>query len=171
MSILDETAAKPELRRCPLRVAMEARDLQAIADAFAPDAAFHSPLTEKLTFRGRTQIAPLLQVILDVFDNFHYTDELRDEHGGFLVARARIGGQDIEVVDHMQFGADGRIRDFTVFFRPLPAAATALRVIAAGLGRRKSLARATIISALAYPLPIMTRIGDGIGIRLLRSAL
>ena len=171
MSALDEASLKPRLPKSRLRVGMEARDLAAIADAFAPDAELHSPFTERFTFRGGAQIAPLLQVILDAFDDFHYTDELRDERGGFLVARARIGGQDIEIVDHMQFGADGRIRDFTVFFRPLPAAATALRVIGAGLGRRKSATRGLIVSALAHPLAIMTRIGDRIGVELLRPAL
>lgn len=161
----------PRMAKSPLRTAMEARDLPAISNAFAPDAVFHSPLTERLNFNGREQIGALLRVILDAFEGFRYTDELHDERGGFLVARARIGGQDIEIVDHMQFGPDGRIRDFTVFFRPLPATAVALRVIGVGLGRQKSPARAMIISALAHPLEIMTRIGDAIGIRLLRPVL
>jgi hypothetical protein len=109
-------------------------------------------------------------VILEVFEDFHYTDELSDGDRGFLVARARVGGQAIEIVDHMQFGADGRIRDFTVFFRPLPAAATALREIGVALGRRRSRARALVISALAHPLAIMTRVGDSLGVRLVRPA-
>lgn len=171
MPSLQQTPFKPRMPKSLLRQAMEARDLQMIGDAFAADAVFHSPLTERFTFKSREQIGGLLRVILDVFEDFHYTDELCDERGGFLVARARIGGQNIEIVDHMQFGPDGRIRDFTVFFRPLPSAAVALRVIGAGLGRRKSRARAMMISALAHPLGIMTRIGDAIGVWLLRSAM
>jgi hypothetical protein len=42
--------------------------------AFAPDAVFHSPFTEKLAFRGREQIAALTDVILDVFKEFRYTE-------------------------------------------------------------------------------------------------
>lgn len=118
MSPPEQTPFRPTMPKSPLREAMEARDLPAVADAFAPDAEFHSPLTDRLTFKGREQIGALLRVILEVFEDFHYTDELCDEHGGFLVARARIGGENIEIVDHMQFGPDGRIRDFTVFFRP-----------------------------------------------------
>jgi len=71
----------------------------------------------------------------------------------------------------MRLGPDGKIEEFTVFFRPLPATAAALRLIGAGLGRRKSPARAAIISALARPLAFMTRTGDGIGVRLVRSTL
>jgi hypothetical protein len=154
--------------KSPLRVAMEARDIHAVAAAFAGDAVFHSPLTEQFVFRGRDQIGPLLQVIFDAFEDFRYTDELYDERAGFLVARARIGGRDIEIVDHMLFGPDGGIVDFTVFFRPFPTAAAALRVIGAALGRLKSPALAATISALSYPLATMARLGDSVSVSLLR---
>ena len=71
----------------------------------------------------------------------------------------------------MRLGRDGRIIEFTVFFRPLPATAAALRVIGAGLGRRKSGAMAAVISALARPLGFMTRVGDRVAVRLVRSSL
>jgi hypothetical protein len=71
----------------------------------------------------------------------------------------------------MRLGPDGKIKEFTVFMRPLPAAAAALRLIGARFGRRKSITKAVLISALASPLAFMTRTGDGIGVRLIRSAL
>jgi hypothetical protein len=158
-------------RKSPLRAAMEARNVAAIVDTFAPDAVFRSPLTEKLAFQGREQIAAVTNVILEVFKDFRYTEEFFDEDSGFLVSRAQIDGLDIEMVDHIRLGPDGKIQEFTVFMRPLPATAAALRRIGAGFGRRKSLARAALISALTSPLALMTRIGDGIGVRLIRSAL
>ena len=88
--------------RSALRVAMEARNAEAIVDAFAPDAVFHSPLTEKLTFRGREQIAALIDVILEVFKDFRYTEELFAENKGFLISRAQVDGIDIEMVDHIR---------------------------------------------------------------------
>jgi len=59
----------------------------------------------------------------------------------------------------------------TVFFRPLPATAVALRLIGAGLSRRKSPIRAAVVATLARPLGFMTRAGDGIGVRLVRPTL
>jgi hypothetical protein len=150
---------------------MEAKDISAIIESFAPDAVFRSPLTSKLAFTGRDQIGAVAQVILEVFDNFHYTGELRGQDAAFLVARARVGGQDIEMVDHLRLGPDGKIQEMTVFFRPLPASAAALRAIGAGLGRRKSPGMAAVISALARPLALMTRAGDNIGARLIRASL
>ena len=154
-----------------MRAAMERRDIRAVADAFAADAEFHSPLTDKLTFRGREQIAALTGIVLDVFENFRYTDEIMGDESGFLVGRAKVDGLEIEFVDHLRFGGDGRIAEITVFFRPLPAAAAALRQIGARLGRRKSHALGALISLLAQPLAFMTRIGDAIGARLLRAAM
>jgi hypothetical protein len=158
-------------RKSALRVAMEERNKAAIVDAFGPDAVFHSPLTEKLAFRGREQIAALTDVILEVFKDFRYIEELLDENGGFLISRAQVGGIDIEMIDHMRLGPDGKIQELTVFMRPLPAATAALRLIGAGFGRRKSWARAMLIFALVSPLAFMTRAGDDIGVRLIRSAL
>ena len=164
--------AKPNQAVLPLRAAMEARDVAAVVDAFAPDAVLRSPLTARLTFTGHEQIGALVQVLVEVLDDLRYTDEACDGTTGFLAWRARIGGQQIEGVDLLRFGEpDGKIREFTAFFRPLPAAALALRLIAAGLVRRKSPARAMAVSGLTRPLAAMARAGDPVGVRLVRSAL
>jgi hypothetical protein len=159
------------MSKLPLRVAMEARDLEAVKDAFAPDAVLHSPLTGRLTFRGREQIGAICEIVLEAFEGLTYTEEVREGDAAFLVARARVDGQDIEIVDHLRLGPDGRISEFTVFFRPLPAAATALRLLGAGLGRRRGPLRGALISTLARPLAFITRAGDGLGVRLVRSTL
>ncbi|MGH3150874.1 MAG: nuclear transport factor 2 family protein, partial [Streptosporangiaceae bacterium] len=131
-------AAEPSLAKLPFRSAMEAGDPDAIVDAFAPGAVLHSPLTSQLAFTGHDQIRALTEVILEVVTDLRYTDEVRGEDTAFLVSEARIGGQDIEITDHLRLDPDGKISEMTVFFRPLPAAAAALRLIGAGLGRRRS---------------------------------
>ena len=158
----------PTLSELPLRKAMEERDLVAATNAFAEDAVFHSPFTDKLVFRGREQIAALTRIVLEDFDDLRYTAEVRTEQTAFLVARAKVDGQEIEIVDHLRLNRDGQVQEMTVFFRPLPAAAAALRVLGAGLGRRRSPTRGAIVSALARPLGLMTRLGDGLGVRLVR---
>jgi hypothetical protein len=71
----------------------------------------------------------------------------------------------------LRLGPDGKIRELTVFFRPQPATATALRLIGIALVQHKSPIGAAIISMLARPLGFMTRTGDGVGIRLVRGTL
>jgi SnoaL-like domain len=156
--------------KLPLRAAMEARDLGAVVDAFAPDAIVRSPLTGRLTFQGREQIRPVMEVILEVFDDLRYTDELHGGDSAVLVASARVAGTDIEMVDHVRLDESGKIRELTVFFRPMPAIAVAMRLIGTGLGRRKSRVRAQAISLLTRPLGLMTRLGDRMAVRLVGPA-
>ncbi len=157
--------------KLPLRTAMEARDLSAVMDAFAPDAVVRSPLTSALAFEGREQIRTIMEVILEVFEDLHYTDEIHGPDSAVLVASAHVGGSEIDLVDHIRLDENGKITEITVFFRPLPATAAAMRVIGSGLGRRKSAARGHVISALTQPLGLMTRVGDRVGVRLIRPVL
>jgi hypothetical protein len=150
---------------------MEARDLTAATEAFAPGAVVRSPLTDRLTFNGREQIRVLLEVILEVFDGLRYTDELRAGDRAVLVAEARVAGSEIELVDHIQLDESGKIRELTVFFRPLPGTAAAMGAIGAGLGKRTSPGRARAISLLTRPLALMTAAGDPIGVWLVRPSL
>jgi hypothetical protein len=155
----------------PLRAGIEAHDLAAVVDAFAPDAVVHSPITGALRFEGREQIGAVFGVILDVFDDIRYTAELRGEGGAVLIASAQVDGTDIEIADHMRLDEHGKISELTVFFRPMPAIAVSARAIGAGLGRRKSPGRARVISMLIRPLIFLTRTGDGIGAKLVGPTL
>ena len=154
-----------------LRGAMEARDLDAVVAAFAPDAVFRSPFTARLRFEGPEQIAAICAVILDAFHDFRYTDEVRSGDLAFLEWTAEIGGQQINGVDRLRLNSDGLVEEFVVFMRPLPATAAALRVIGTHLGRRKSRPMGAVISTLTAPVALLTRAGDPIGVRLIRSTL
>ena len=162
---------QPSSHKLPIRIAMEARDLAAVVDSFAPDAVVRSPFTSKMTFDGHEQIGAITKVILEVFEDFHYTDEVRNGNSAFLVSRPRVSGLDIEMVDHLELNENEKIQDFTVFFRPLPASAVAMRLIGAGLGRRRGRVRGAAISTLATPLAFMTRVGDGVGVRMVQSTV
>jgi hypothetical protein len=155
----------------PFRAAMEARDLTAATEAFAPNAVCRSPLTDRLAFTGREQIRTLMEVVLEVFEGLRYTDELRAGDRAVLVAEARVAGSELELVDHIYLDESGKIRELTVFLRPLPATAAAMGAIGASLGRRASPGRARAISLLTRPLALMTAAGDPIGVWLVRPTL
>jgi small-conductance mechanosensitive channel len=71
----------------------------------------------------------------------------------------------------MRLDETGKITELTVFFRPLPAIAVAMRLIGAGLGMRRGRARAALISGLIRPLELFTRVGDRVGVMLVRPTL
>lgn len=160
----DTSAA--ETTAAALRSAMLARDLDAVVGTFTPDATFRSPLTDRLRFTGHAEIRALTRVLFDLLKDFQYTSQATGAGTATLAWQARIAGQPIEGIDLLQLGEDGKIREFTVFFRPLPAAAAALQAIPSSLARAHSPARAAAITVLTEPLVLLARAGDHLAPRL-----
>jgi SnoaL-like domain len=102
------------------RAAIEARDLDAMLTTLADDVVLHSPVSFK-PFEGKEAVSSLLRIIVSVFEDFRYTDELPGEDVHALIFRARVGDRDVEGLDLIRPGPDGRIADFTVMVRPLTA--------------------------------------------------
>jgi hypothetical protein len=113
------------------RAAVEARDLERMVAHLAPDAVLHSPVTFK-PFEGRDAIRALFAILLDVFEDFGYTDELVGPDAQALIFRARVGDRQLEGVDILRFGPDGLIADFTVMVRPM----SAVHALAEAVGAR-----------------------------------
>jgi hypothetical protein len=120
------------------RKAVEARSFDDMTAAFREDAVLHSPITIK-PFEGRAAIAQLLAILIEVFDMFHYTDELTGADGTLgLVFRARVGDRDVEGIDIVRFDAEGFIRDLTVMVRPRSAAEALLAEVGSRLAAAQS---------------------------------
>lgn len=113
------------------RKAVEARDLDDMMAPFAEDAVLHSPITFK-PFEGRAAIRQLLGILIEVFQDFRYTDELESDDAATkaLVFRARVGSLELEGIDLIRFDEAGRIRDFTVLIRPRSAIEALLAEVA-----------------------------------------
>ncbi|SFN90103.1 MULTISPECIES: nuclear transport factor 2 family protein [Actinomadura] len=116
------------------RTAVEAKDLAAITGALDPGIEFHSPVMVK-PYLGRDAVAALLGVLLEVFEDFRYTDELVRPANGTgppaqaLIFSARVMGKAVQGLDLIRFGDTGLVTGLTVMVRPLPAAMTLARVV------------------------------------------
>ena len=107
------------------RQAVEARDIEAMAAALDPDVTFKSPVVFR-TYQGRDAVIALLSVVVEVFEDFRYVDELQGAGSSALIFHARVGDRELEGIDYMRHGPDGRVTELTVMVRPY-SAATALR--------------------------------------------
>jgi limonene-1,2-epoxide hydrolase len=122
------------------RAAVEAEDIDAAVALLAPDVVFHSPAVFH-EYRGQETVGGLLRLVAETFEDFRYTDALEAAGPGgahALIFRARVGARELEGMDLLRPGGDGRIADLTVMIRPLSglvALAQALgpKVEAAGL--------------------------------------
>ena len=127
--------------RASFRRAVEARSLDDMMAAFAEGAVLHSPVTFK-PFEGKDAIRQLLGILMEVFQDFGYTDELDSEEGATkaLIFRARVQDRDVEGLDLVRFDASGLIRDFTVMVRPRSALETLLGEVGSRLAQAQGAA-------------------------------
>ena len=115
------------------RRGVESKDVRVMMEAFADGAVLHSPITFR-PFEGKEAIARLLGILMQVFQDFRYTDELTAEDGTkALIFRTRVGDRDVEGLDLIRFDDTGLIRDFTVMVRPRSAVEALLREVSSRL--------------------------------------
>ena len=113
------------------RAAVEAGDHAAVVATLSEDVVLESPVSFT-PFRGREQVAALLAVVMEVFEDFRYTDELHGPGGAVhgLVFRTRIGDREAEGIDIVRHDDRGRVEHLTVMVRP----ASALMALGAAVG-------------------------------------
>jgi hypothetical protein len=115
------------------RAAVENRDLARMEAALAPDVLFRSPAVFK-PYEGRDAVMHLLGTVIEVFEDFEYTDELIGEGTHALVFRARVGERMVEGLDHLTVDADGLVTELVVMIRPLSGLMALAEAMADRLG-------------------------------------
>src|ERR1700759_1138544 len=90
------------------RAAAEAKDFSAIDELFSEDVVFRSPVVFK-PYEGRDGVALLLGAVSQVFEDFRYTDHIETGDAAALAFSARVGDRDLDGIDFLHFGPDGRI--------------------------------------------------------------
>ncbi|HLM49808.1 MAG TPA: nuclear transport factor 2 family protein [Solirubrobacteraceae bacterium] len=116
--------------------AVERRDHAAMVATLAPDVVFHSPVTFR-PFEGREAVSVLFGALLEVFEDFAYTDVLSGPGTHALVFTARVGDREVQGVDLLHLGDDDLIARFTVMVRPLSAATALAEAVGERLGVRR----------------------------------
>jgi hypothetical protein len=100
------------------RAAAEAKDFSAIDDLFAEDVVFRSPVVFK-PYEDREAIAMLLGAVVQVFEDFRYTDQVETGDSAALAFSARVGERQLDGIDFLSFDGEGRINRMSVFVRPM----------------------------------------------------
>ena len=113
------------------RAAVEAKDLEAMRAALHPDVVFRSPAVFT-QYEGVDTVMGLLSHVVEVFEDFEYTDELEGRGTHALIFRARVGDKDVEGLDHLTLDADGLVTQLVVMVRPL----SGLIALAQAMGAR-----------------------------------
>ena len=115
----------------PFKNAVEARALDALGACFTGEAVFHSPVSYR-PFEGRQAVMTVLSAVMEMFEDFRYSDVVEGSDTAALFFEARVGDREIEGVDHLTFRPDGLISELTVMIRPL----SGLNAVAEDMGHR-----------------------------------
>jgi hypothetical protein len=122
---------------------------------------FHSPLSGTATFEGKEQVRELFSVVFDVLSGLRYQSDVGDERTRALTATARLGRQEIHEAAVVEVGADGLIKEITMWIRPLPGLTAMMAALGPGLARATGRPGLPLLVAAAVkPLAAMTRLGD-----------
>ncbi|MQA73173.1 MAG: nuclear transport factor 2 family protein [Solirubrobacterales bacterium] len=100
------------------RKAAEEGDFSRLEELFADDVVFRSPVVYE-PYRGREATGVILAAVVRVFEDFRYVDQVETGAVAVLRFEARIGDRELEGVDILRFGADGRAVELTVMVRPM----------------------------------------------------
>ncbi len=113
------------------RDAVEARDVEAMRGALHPDVVFRSPAVFK-PYEGRDAVMGVLRHVVEVFEDFRYTDELHGDGTHGLVFEARVGDKQLQGWDYLTLDSDGLVTELVVMVRP----ASGLMALGQAMGAR-----------------------------------
>jgi hypothetical protein len=100
------------------RAAAESKDFSAIEELFAEDVVFRSPVVFK-PYEGRAAVAMLLGAVVQVFEDFRYTDQVETGDAAALAFTARVGDRELDGIDFLHFDPEGRVKRMAVYVRPM----------------------------------------------------
>jgi hypothetical protein len=100
------------------RAAAESKDFSAIDELFSEDVTFRSPVVFK-PYEGREAVAMLLGAVVQVFEDFRYTDQVETGDAAALAFSARVGDRELDGIDFLHFDSEGRVNSMAVYVRPM----------------------------------------------------
>lgn len=116
------------------RDAVERRDVEAMERLLAEDVVFRSPAVHR-PYEGRAVTMVILQAVLRVFEDFHYTRVVGAEGDPdhVLMFAARVGDREVEGADFLHLDEAGLVGELTVMVRPHSALVALMEAMAAAL--------------------------------------
>lgn len=151
-----------------LRTAGERCDAGAVAELLAPDVVFHSPMTERIVFEGKSEVAALHRDIFAVLDDIVTTEPLVVGDTGSFSFHARVRGVELEAMNLVRCNEQGQIVECKVFVRPLPGLATLFATLPPRVSaRRRGRPWGALVATLAGPLAFALRVADRMAPRFL----
>ena len=143
------------------RAAAESADADAAVACLSPDIVLSSPLTEQFRLEGSEELGEFLSEAFTAIEDIHFHTEIGQDDTYALAYRARVGTQPFEEVQLLRFDDAGRIREISLYGRPMPALTALMITLGPKLARRQGRrGLATLLRATTAPIHSMVGFGD-----------
>src|SRR3954451_15234669 len=146
------------------------RDFESLGATLADDVVLHSPITGSFPIEGREQVVDLLRIVRQALEDLNQVAELGGDDTHALMFEARIGRQQIQALDVLRFNAEGRIREFRIFIRPLPGLTALAAALAPEVAARSGRGLAALVGPPARMQAFLARVSDRVAGRMLRRS-
>ncbi|GGN69473.1 nuclear transport factor 2 family protein [Nocardia rhizosphaerihabitans] len=93
-------------------------DIPALLDTLTEDAELFSPVSGRLVFRGRADLAPLLTLVYRAINDLRWTDTIGSDDTRILLGEARLGPFRMTEAMVLDLAPDGRIQRLRPHLRP-----------------------------------------------------
>ena len=153
-----------------LRRAIQARDVEAFLAVCSDDVALHSPISHQVAFQGHSAMRDPLVALFATLEDIEYLADVGEGTTRALFATANINGQPTEEVFRVELDDQQKVRDITVFVRPLPGLAAFAAGVAPRITRRYGRLPSWLSGMLFTPVAVSTRLVDRFVRRLARMA-
>jgi hypothetical protein len=104
----------------PFRRAAEAKDIDLLIETLREDVVLHSPILFR-GFEGREIVSQVLTHVAATLEDLTYIDELAGERTVALRFKAHVEDRELEGIDFLELDDEGRVKELTVFMRPMSA--------------------------------------------------
>ena len=161
-----------------LRRAVQDRDVDGVLALCSDDVAFHSPLTQRARFERHTNVRMALVALFATVEEIEYLADVGEGTTRALFATANIDGRSseeapIELAIRVELDERQKVRDITLFARPLPGLVALAVGVAPRIGRNYGRVVSWLARAQLVPIALQTRLFDqlvGVLARVTRSS-
>ncbi len=144
-----------------LRRAAEAHDSVAVIALFSPDIIVRSPITQLIRFEGYDQVSDLFERIFKVISDIQFYETIGEGTNNQVIFwKGRVGSEYLEEANLIRLDDQGRIREMTVFMRPIPGLLALASVLAPSLATRRGPIRAFMVRSVLWLFYVIYRTAE-----------
>src|SRR4051794_34966219 len=98
-----------------LRRALQARDVDAFLALCSDDVVLHSPMTQRATFQGHSDMRIALRALFATLEDIDYLADIGEDTTRAVFATANVNGERIELATRVELDDQQKVREITYF--------------------------------------------------------